>query len=383
MQKITFLHKTKTSIVKWWNAEPEVFDKAFDRKHNAIGFMRTAFALLVIVGHSFHLGGFGPDTLVRFSNGQLAFGTMAVLGFFILSGFLITASFVYSSSVWRYLWNRFLRIMPAFWVALVVVAFGFAPLMYYLQNDTLSGFLLVGDTGPIRYIINNIGLNIQQYDVSGLTSNIPWPHAFNGSLWTLIYEATGYVLIAIFGVFGVFKKQSKLVLGSTVALFGLYVLNQAVPGAVQNILPFFADPQLLPLMLYFFAGSTWYLYRDKVTLNNKYFILASILYVLSLKSGFYVVIGPITFTYIIFYLATHFPIKSFDKKADFSYGIYIYAFPVQQLLSQLGVNNAGVWVYSIVAALLTLPLAVASYYLVERPALKLKSAQLRIRRRKT
>jgi len=370
------------SVRRWWSQEPATFSVVFDRKHNAIGFMRTAFALLVIVGHSFHLGGFGQDTLVRFSHGDLAFGTLAVLGFFVLSGFLITASFVYASSVWRYLWNRFLRIMPAFWVALIAVAFGFAPLSFFLQNGTLNGFLITNAGGPLDYIVKNIGLNIGQYDVSGLTSAVPWPNAFNGSLWTLIYEVTGYILIAAFGVFGVFKKHSKVVLGTTIAMFGLYVMDRAVPGSAGNIIPYFKDMQLLPLMLFFFAGSTWYLYQDKIPMSNKYFVLATILYILSLRFGFYALVGPLTFVYVIFYLAAKFPIKSFDRHADFSYGIYIYAFPVQQLLSQLGVQSMGVWVYSIIAALLTLPLAVASYYLIERPALKLKSAQLRIPKRR-
>lgn len=342
--------------------------------------MRTFFALLVIVGHSFHLGGFGFDTLTRFSHGATAFGTVAVIGFFVLSGYLITASFMYASSVWRYLWNRFLRIMPAFWVALVVVAFGFAPFSYFLQHGTLHGFLVTNAGGPLDYIIKNFGLYIAQYDISGLTSHIPWPNAFNGSLWTLVYEATGYVLIAAFGVFGVFKKHSKVVLGATLVMFGLYVLDQAVPGAAGNVLPFFKDAQLLPLMLFFFAGSTWFLYQDKIPMNNKYFILASLLYILSLRYGFYALVGPVTFVYAVFYLAAKFPIKSFDRKADLSYGIYIYAFPVQQMLSQIGVQAAGVWVYSLAAAILTIPFATASYFLVERPALKLKSAQLRIRR---
>ena len=367
-------------MMAWWNTKPAMFDTVFDRKNNAIGFMRTAFALLVIVGHSFHLGGFGPDTLARFSGGKLAFGTVAVLGFFILSGYLITASFVYASSVWRYLWNRFLRIMPAFWVALVVVAFGFAPFSYFLEHGTLQGFLITNAGGPLDYIVKNIGLYIGQYNVSGLISDIPWPNAFNGSLWTLIYEATGYVLIAAFGIFGVFKKHSKIALGATVTMFGLFVMDTAIPGAAGNILPVFKDPQMLPLMLFFFAGSTWYLYQDKIPLSNRYFILAAILYVLSVRFGFYALVGPATFTYAVFYLAAKFPIKSFDRRADFSYGIYIYAFPVQQMLAQIGLQSSGVWVFSLVAAIFTMPFAVASYYLIERPALQLKSAQLRIRR---
>lgn len=376
------LHDASSRIGTWWNADPNTFADVFDRQHNAIGFMRTFFALLVIIGHSFHLGGFGTDTLVRFSHGTMAFGTLAVLGFFVLSGFLITASFVYASSVWRYLWNRFLRIMPAFWVALVVVALGFAPLMYYMQHNNMSGFSVNGEGGPIDYILNNAGLYIKQYEISGLTAHIPWPHAFNGSLWTLIYEVIGYVLIAALGIFGIFKKHSKIVLGATVGMFGLYALDTASAGLAGNVVAFFKDPQLLPLMMFFFAGSTWYLYQDKIPMSNKYFVLASLLYILSLRYGFYALVGPVTFIYIVFYLAAHFPIKSFDKKADFSYGIYIYAFPVQQLLSQVGAQSSGVWLYSLYATLITLPLAVASYFLVERPALKLKSAQLRIRKRR-
>lgn len=270
--------------------------------------------------------------------------------------------------------------MPAFWVALIVVAFVFAPVAHLLQYGSLQGFLLANSGGPIDYIVKNLSLYIYQYDISGLINNIPWPHAFNGSLWTLVYEAMGYLLIGVFGVFGVFKKHSKIVLGATLTLFGLYVIDKAMPGMAGNIVPVFTDPQLLPLMLFFFAGSTWYLYQDKVPLSSKYFVLAVAMYLLSMRFGFYALVGPITFVYVVFYLAAKFPIKSFDRKADFSYGIYIYAFPVQQILAIMGAHNLGVWMYSLLAALLTLPFAVASYYFVERPALKLKGAKLRIKK---
>lgn len=365
------------SMRYWWGGSPQTFDKVFDRKHNAIGFLRTMFAVVVIFSHSFPLGGFGPEILERFSHGMLTFGALAVLGFFTLSGFLITASFTHSSSVWRYLWNRFLRIMPAFWIALIVVAFGFAPFTYYLQHGTLNGYLITNDNGPLSYISHNFSLFIGQWDVSGLTGNIPWPNAFNGSLWTLIYEVIGYLLIAAFGIFGIFKRHSKIVLGATVTLFGLYVIDKAIPGVAGNVFPLFKDSQLLQLMLFFFAGSTWYLYSDKVPMSNKYFVLAAILYLLSLRFGFYTLIGPATFIYCLFYFAAKLPIRSFDRKADLSYGIYIYAFPIQQTLSQLHVQSAGIWVYALTSLFITIPFALASYYLVERPALKLKSLQFR------
>lgn len=377
-RKVTLLQSARM----WWREKPQAFDKVFDRKSNAIGFLRTFFALLVIVDHSFHLGGFGADTMERFSHGWISFGGAAVIGFFILSGYLITTSFTYASSVWRYLWNRFLRIMPAFWVALVVVAFGFAPLSYFIQHHTLSGFLIFNANGPIDYIVKNFGLYIHQYSVSGLLGSVPWPNAFNGSLWTLFYEATGYVLIAVFGVFGVLKKNSKLVLPACIALFGLYALNSAIPGLAGNIFPVFKDAQMLPLMMFFFAGAGWYLYQEKIPVSNKYFILSAILFLLSCRYHFYPLLGPITFVYCVFYLAAKFPIKSFDKKADFSYGIYIYAFPIQQVLIQMGATQLGVWLDSLLAAIITIPFAAASYFAIEKPALRLKSARLRIRKRR-
>jgi len=160
----------------------------------------------------------------------------------------------------------------------------------------------------------------------------------------------------------------------------VFVLNKAVPGAAAKIAPFLGDPQLVPLMLFFFAGATWYLYRAKIVLSNKYAVLALVVYLLGLRYNFHTLVSPLAYTYLVFFMAAEFPIKAFDRKADFSYGIYIYAFPVQQLLAQLRFPDYGVYVYALAAAIITFPLAVASYYLVEKPALKFKNARLRLRR---
>jgi len=360
-------------MVRFWNAPGKTFSEAFDPRNNAIGFLRTFLALLVILTHSFHLGGLGVDWVLRFGQDQETIGGIAVKGFFVLSGFLITASYVRSPSVWRYMWQRFLRIMPGFWVALLVVALGFAPLMYRLQNGTLDGFTLLNEGGSVDYIRSNFFLEIKQYEVAGLTARLPWPNAFNGSLWTLIYEAKAYLMVAVIGVFGLFKGRRSIVLAGTAILYILHLIGTASQASLATLSPLFADKQLLILILFFMFGSVWYLYQDKIVVQHKLGILAIFLYILGLRYSAHAILSPFTFTYMIMYLASHLPFKNFDRKADFSYGIYIYAFPIQQLMSQLQMNKRGIVVYSLLSVMATIPLAVASYYFVEKPSLRLKS----------
>src|SRR3954469_23431807 len=86
------------------------FADAFDPRRNAFAFLRMALALLVIISHSFALGGFGIDPLGRITDGAHDLGEIAVAIFFLLSGFLITRSSLGAANVGRFLWHRFLRI---------------------------------------------------------------------------------------------------------------------------------------------------------------------------------------------------------------------------------------------------------------------------------
>jgi peptidoglycan/LPS O-acetylase OafA/YrhL len=116
---------------------PTVAD-AFDPKRNAFAFLRMVLALLVIVCHCFALGGVGTDPLARITEGQHSLGETAVAIFFLLSGFLITRSGLRSRSVARFLWHRFLRIFPGYWVCLAVTAFLFSPLFELIKHGVFS-----------------------------------------------------------------------------------------------------------------------------------------------------------------------------------------------------------------------------------------------------
>lgn len=138
----------------------------FDFRNNAIGFLRFFFAGGVFLCHAIGLGGFGTDFLTLVGS-RLSSAYLAVAGFFVISGFLITRSFDTSGNGARFLLHRVLRIIPGFWVCLVVVAFGFAPIAYLHQHGTLRGFLSISPN-PLAYITQNALLQINQISIGTL-----------------------------------------------------------------------------------------------------------------------------------------------------------------------------------------------------------------------
>jgi len=114
-------------------------------------------------------------------------------------------------------------------------------------------------------------------------------------------------------------------------------------------------------------GSTAYLYAEKIPMRRSIFILSVILFILGSLFGQFLVVGVFAISYILFWLMINLPITKWAKYGDFSYGMYLYAFPIQRILGQLGLSTTGpgVIIYILVAALITAVFAVLSYYLVE------------------
>jgi peptidoglycan/LPS O-acetylase OafA/YrhL len=167
----------------------------FRGRSNSVGFLRWALAVLVVVDHSFPIGGFagGVDSTWAFSRGQDSLGGIAVAGFFVLSGFLVTRSWFSSGSVYRFIWRRFLRIFPGFWVCLIVTAVVFAPIAWWHEHRTLAGLFSLDTDSPWHYVTANFWLHIDQWNIDHLFASSPlvasgFAAGLNGSLWTLLYE---------------------------------------------------------------------------------------------------------------------------------------------------------------------------------------------------
>ena len=339
------------------------FAERFNPRHNSLNALRLVLATAVIVSHSWPLGGFGQDP----SPARQSLGHWAVVGFFAVSGYLIAASRS-RSTVRSFLAARLLRIYPGFLVCLLLVAFVAAPL-----STTLGPALAHGHwtpSGGASYVAHNFVLKIEKDGVAGTLPKVPYGPAWDGSLWTLFYEFVCYLMV------GALLSLPRRWHGPVVA--AAFVVTAI--GAQLTVTKTGTAADFLSLAPVFLAGSLLYLYRDKVPVGWPYGVVALLL--LPVIGWLNVVssIGAPVVVYACFWLGVVLPFQKVGKRNDISYGMYIYAFPVQQLLAQAGVYKHGVGVFVVLSVLLTLPMATASWFAVERPALNLKKRLQRPRR---
>ena len=356
---------------------------AFDPKNNAFAFMRCALAMLVIVSHCYALGGFGNDPLASLTAGRQTLGVLAVGMFFVLSGFLITRSALNLPSAGRFLWHRFLRIFPGYWVCLLVSAFVIAPLVFQFEQGNAFQIFSRPDS-PQAYVTGNFALlhlngasiwgtmNIWPRSIGRIFGNNVYPWVVNGSLWSLPYEWLCYLVIALLTALGVLRRMRLMLLSIFVLLWAAYVFSWFAPQLFRQTFPCRCLVELIMLSLYFVAGAVCYLCRERILISGTLFFSACVVLLGGTLLGAFGLVAPIAVPYAFLWLACKLPITRFDARGDFSYGLYIYAFPVQQTLASLGLPAAGFLLYILSSVFVTAILAILSYRYVEAPCLKLK-----------
>jgi peptidoglycan/LPS O-acetylase OafA/YrhL len=376
-----------TSIVED-RRRPTIGD-SFSRRSNSLNFIRLVLATSVIVAHSFVLGGFRSVLQPRAAPGTL--GYVAVYAFFGISGYLIAASAVRNS--WgRYLWQRILRIFPAFWVCLVVTAFGFQIIGWFHSNPAMARTCGVScyidqSNGPFGYIFHNFFLRIDQPTTSNTLHGAPFPGIWNGSLWSLYYEFICYLVLGALAVFGLLRHRATLLFLALTVWVALIVLT-VVPGLngqfnLYNHYPWMNFVTLLPIFL---AGAVVQRFQhvipDSAWLALICTVLFGVTFIVPLGAGApgfsltSIGIAAPLIAYPLVWLGIHLPCQRIGSRNDYSYGVYIYAFPVQQVLALSGAYQWGLPAYMVLSVLGTVPFAVGSWWLIEKHALRLKKAHV-------
>lgn len=343
-----------------WSGCPTLA-QAFDTRSNALNAWRLVLASGVILHHSWPLTGRKIYPPIE----QLL-TQVWVDGFFAISGFLITASWVRNPRLRDYFVARVLRIFPGLWVCLAVVAFVIAPIGVAIQGGSPAKLLL--SPSPALYVLNNAVLNIYYESIDGTPRSVPYPGVWDGVLWTLIFELICYVAVAIAGVVGLFNRRWP-----APVVFAFFLATTALVSYPIGTLPTF--PQMIArFAIVFAAGALLHEFRDKIPARWSFVAVSAIIVVAAgLLVPNYRIIAAIPLAYAVVVSGALIHNQRLRLRTDLSYGVYIYAWPMQQLLVICGLGFLHPLAFTVLAAVATLPLAALSWFLVEKRALALKS----------
>lgn len=344
-----------------------------DRKNN-FGFLRLAFATLVILSHSPEMidGNRSRELLTRVFK-TVSFGEVAVDGFFLVSGYLITLSLLQSKSKLEYLLKRALRIYPGYLIAFFVSLFIFGP----LAGGTIADLRSMLNVSLFEHLVL-----LEKPELQTAFQHMPKPY-LSGTMWSLAYEFRCYCVLMILGAAGMLRNRKFVLIMTMILMQGLvisrywrvflYFQHIPIPPQVGYLV---GDP-LGDIRCYalFFCGSCFFLFRDKIVYHWKSALVAAVILInLMFVSAFAEAAFAILGGYLLFWFAL--TVKSdvlsrVGNRYDLSYGVYLYAWPIQNLLIW-HYRHISPWLLFVIALPVSGLMAFFSWVCVERPSLQLK-----------
>ena len=330
--------------------------------------LRFGLASLVIFTHTTDVV-YGPAYALAVWQGPWRAPLAMILPmFFALSGFLVAGSLERCATMVSFLGLRVIRLVPALAVDTAIAALVFGPMFTVLPLDHYFSSPLLP-----AYALNIVG--DVHYVLPGVFLTNPWAQTVNAQLWTLPYELMCYAALTLLAVLGVVRRRIAFAL----AVAGLWalILIKFLPFAVDH-----ADRigTAMPpvLLLCFLGGVAGYLFRDRITFSRP-LALASLIAVIALMArpfGDFLAFVPVV--YLTVWIGLQNPARHWIvASGDYSYGMFLYGFPVQQ--ATVALIGAASWQANLgIAYAATLALAIFSWRCVEKPALRLRPWLLRV-----
>lgn len=320
-----------------------------DITKNNFDFLRVLLAFIVFVGHLGALS--ASQDLKIFENSPVE---IAVFGFFVVSGFLIARSYDRSSSLKSYLKKRIKRIVPAY----LLVVFLCAILLSLVSTLSFADYFK--DTQVYKYLFwNSLFLNFKAPWLPGVFGN----QAVNGALWTLKVEMCYYFCVPL--LFLLFGKNNKY---RNISLIIIYCLSLVYLNYFESLEKISMSKQIPGVLCYFIPGMLIYFNFDKFIKHKHVLFLIAIVTVwidliFDIKS-----ISPMMIGIIVLYIAYSFKfLNNFGKYGDFTYGIYIFHFPIIRTFQTLGLfEDYNPFVMAFVCMLVVIAVGVSSWHFYEK-----------------
>ncbi|WP_373331012.1 acyltransferase family protein [Salmonirosea aquatica] len=350
-----------------------------EQEANNFDFMRFLGACLVIYGHAYPLSGRGTfDHIQLWTRGIFPTAHMGVAIFFVISGFLISQSISRSPSALNFLWKRAVRIFPGLFVAALVTVFVLGAMVTSLP---LGEYFTLSET--YRYLLVT-KLYPPYPDTLPGVFNTSENHTVNGSLWTLAYEFTCYFALLAVNLLFPAKFRKQIILTCFIVTWLSYPFWVEPLSGSSFQIPLFHLRlfNLVDFGMYFVAGCVAFHYRQYI-LYKGYLALSFFsfwigTYLLaesspSIPLSCVVWARYLAIPYLVLYLSfIRGHLNGFGRFGDLSYGLYIYAFPIQRIVVSVLGATAPIGPIILLSFLCVLPFAWLSWNFVEKPCLRLK-----------
>jgi peptidoglycan/LPS O-acetylase OafA/YrhL len=337
-------------------------EQAMAAKGDNLLLLRLLAASTVIYGHSYAICGIAgaQDHISRLGLGYgLYSGSIAVQVFFAISGFLVTGAWLRRPDLAFFLGSRALRIVPAYLACLIVTTLVIGTVVTELPRAQY-----LEDPETWRYIWKNITFPIDMvWTLPGVFASHPLPNTVNGSLWTLVVEVRVYVWLALFGVLGLLDRRERFVYAAALLAAAVYA---------PFPLPMMPMDEFLRLGGFFLAGSALYRFRDAVPFHGALVLVLCGAAALAHGGAWFIPLYGLALCYGVFWFA-YGPrfLLGFNRFGDYSYGVYLWGFPIQQLVAKLLPVPTPTRI-----TLIALPCALAagalSWHCIEKPLLRFK-----------
>jgi peptidoglycan/LPS O-acetylase OafA/YrhL len=319
----------------------------------------------VLLDHSFALVAHDQTASALIDVERLEIGRLAVDVFFILSGFLVTRSVMTQPTLIDYAVARFLRLFPALLVACIGIAFVLGPIV---TSASLGDYFT--DPRPWLFVPLTTSLITHSMTLPGVFEHVPESGVIDPPLWTLRYETMCYVLLALFALVGALATRFRATLTLAVVLGAYAFITFATSwrgdsSAIDSAARFVLD---------FFLGGAFYVFADKIRVDLRVALVLGLAAAATFGTAAYEAVFRVALTYglLWFALVPAGAIRRFNLIGDYSYGIYILCFPIQQTFVMLNPQITPGWLF-MCSFPAVLALAILSWHFIEHPALRRKA----------